>query len=151
MPEPLFEDRTPRLNLPLLFAGQSQKEFFVNEALARLDALVHCAVEAELPSPPPAPLDGQCWLVGPSATGTWLGQTGAIACFEQGQWLFQPPRDGLRLFNRATGQQAHYHGVWHVPTKPGLPTGGAVVDTEARAAVCAIIDSLVTAGILAQP
>ena len=34
-------DGTPRWALPFLFAGQAQKEMFHNEALVRIDALVH--------------------------------------------------------------------------------------------------------------
>lgn len=145
MPEPLFQDRTPRLDLPLLFAGQSQRETFVNETFARLDALVHCAVEAQLQVPPIAPLDGQCWLVGSAPSGAWTGQDGSIACFQQGQWLFQSPRDGLRLLNKATGQQVCYHGQWQAPDKPAAPAGGSTIDSQARTAIAAIIDSLVAA------
>ncbi len=36
-----FEGATPRFALPLLFAGQAQKEFFVNEALLRADMVLH--------------------------------------------------------------------------------------------------------------
>jgi len=148
MPDPLFDSRTPRLDLPLLFAGQAQKEVFLNEGLARLDALLHCAIEAQTATPPTTPQEGQCWLVASSATGVWSGHAGEVATFQQGQWLFQTPRDGLRLFNRATGQELLHSGTWKAPAKPALPTGGAVTDTQARAAIAALIDSLVTAGIL---
>ena len=68
MSEPLFDSRTPRLDLPLLFAGQSQKEGFVNEISARLDALLGLAIEGELAAAPPAALDGQSWLVAAGAS-----------------------------------------------------------------------------------
>jgi hypothetical protein len=149
MSDPLFQDRTPRLALPLLFAGQSQRESFVNEALARLDALVHCAIEAQLSAPPAAPEDGKCWLVGPNASGAWTGQDGTIACLQQGQWLFQQPGDGLRLLNKATGQHLHHLGTWRAAARPVLPTGGSTIDNQARAVIAALVDALVTAGILA--
>ena len=149
MPEPLFQDRTARLDLPLLFAGQSQRETFVNETFARLDALLHCAVEAQQQNPPPAPLDGQCWLVGAGASGAWSDQAGAIACFQQGQWLFQQPRDGLRLLNKATGQHLHHFGSWQTPGTPALPAGGTTIDAQARTAIAAILATLSAAGILA--
>ena len=150
MPDTPFQDRTPRLALPLLFAGQSQRETFVNESFARLDALVHCAVEAQAPNPPAAPADGQCWLVAPGATGAWTGQDGAIACFQQGQWLFQPPRDGLRLLNRATGQTLCHHQQWRAADKPASPVGGATIDTQARTAIAALINALVVSGVFAN-
>jgi hypothetical protein len=148
MSDPLFESRTPRLDLPLLFAGQAQKEFYLNESLSRLDALLHCAVEAVANDPPPAPESGQCWLVGPTPTGSWHNRAGCVACFSQGQWLFQAPRDGLRLFNRATGLDWRYAGSWRSAARPPALAGGAVVDTELRAAFAALLDSLSGAGIL---
>jgi len=149
MSEPVFASRSPRLGLPLLFAGQTQKEAFVNESLVRLDALVSCAIEATSPTPPAAPQDGQCWLVADGASGAWAGRAGAIAFFQQGQWLFQLPQDGLQVLDRSTGQIINYSGAWRVAAKPGLPTGGTTVDTQARTAIAAIIDSLAAAGILA--
>ena len=49
-------DATPRWGLPLLFAGQAQKEIFHNEALMLVDALLHGRVEsADLGAPPTDP------------------------------------------------------------------------------------------------
>lgn len=149
MPDISFESRSPRLDLPLLFAGQIQKEAFVNESLVRLDALVHCAVEAVAVTPPAAPAEGQCWLVGTGATGTWSGKADSIACFQQGQWLYQLPRDGMRVLNRATGQMMQYRNSWRAPATPPLPAGGTTIDIQARTAIAAIIDVLSVGGILA--
>ncbi len=63
--------------------------------------------------------------------------------------LFQPPRDGLHLLNKSTGQRLHYHGSWQAAVKPALPTGGTVVDTQARAAIDAIVNVLIVSGVLA--
>ena len=129
-------------------AGQAQKEVYLNEGLARLDALLHGAVEAQTGTPPSAPQDGQSWLVATGATGVWSGHVGKVACFQQGQWLYQMPRDGLRLFNRATGQEMLYFGSWKSPGRPPSPSGGTVVDTQARDTISALIDSLILAGVL---
>ena len=148
MPDPLFESRTPRFDLPLLFAGQSQKEGFVNEITARLDALLHCAVEAEQAAPPASPVDGQSWLVAAGSSGDWSGKSGQIAMRQAGNWLYAQPRNGMRVLNRATSQEVLFNGSWKVASRPALPSGGATIDAEARTAIAAIIASLTTAGII---
>lgn len=149
MTDPLnFTSASPRFGLPLLFAGQAQKEFIVNEAHALTDALLHCAIENEAAAPPATAGDGNSWLVGAAATGEWASHDGEIACRQAGAWLFVVPRDGLRIFNRASGQLMLYAGGWQVPTAPMAPSGGATVDAEARTAIDAVIGALRDAGIL---
>jgi hypothetical protein len=148
MSDPLFDSRTPRQYLPLLFAGQAQKELFVNESLARIDALLHCAIMGLATTPPGSPAEGDCWLIGPSPNGAWTGKNGQLALFQSGNWLFQPPFDGLRLLDRSTGQERRFHGVWKVANRPSSPTGGMVIDLEARTALANLFDSLTIAGIL---
>ena len=131
-----------------MLAGQAQKEGFVNEATARIDALLHGAIEAELATPPTTPLDGQCWLVGVSPTGDWAGQTGKIAARQAGNWLYFTPRNGMKLLNRATGQEIRYNTGWQVATRPAAPSGGTTIDAEARSAIGAILVSLTIAGII---
>lgn len=133
------------------FPGQSQKEFYVNEAHALADALLHAACEGEASAPPPDPAEGQAWLVAPDAEGEWAGQDGKLAAFQSGAWLFAAPDDGMRLFDRATGQVLLYRGGWQRPSPPVEPAGGATVDAEARAAIAQLIAALVEAGIFPRP
>lgn len=149
MTDPIsFDSISPRLSLPLLFAGQAQKEVFVNESLSIIDGLLHGAVEAELATPPSTPADGQCWLVGAGATGAWTGKAGMVALRQAGQWLFVAPPDGMRLLNRATGQDIRrMAGTWRAPAAPAAPSGGGVIDSEARATLSALILALRQAGI----
>ena len=148
MSDPLtFDSATARHSLPLLLPGQAQKEFFVNEALARIDALLHCAVEDVANTPPATPDDGQCWLVGSLPTGPWLGEAGNLACRQLGNWLFLAPRDGLAVLNRTTGQTMRFSGGWAAPVTPIVPTGGALADSELRTAFSALLDALTAAGI----
>ena len=151
MPDPIFESRTTRFELPLLFAGQAQKEGFVNEMAARIDAMLHIAIEAQQAAPPTSPLDGQAWLIAAAPSGEWTGKAGQIAARQAGNWLYFAPRHGLRLFNRDTSQFIQYTGAWAAPSRPSAPSGGTVIDTEARAAIAALVAGLTTAGILAQP
>lgn len=148
MSDPVFDSRTARFDLPLLFAGQAQKESFVNEVAARLDALLYCAIEGEQAIPPTTPVDGKAWLVASSASGDWTGQAGKIAARQAGNWLYAAPRDGMKLLNRVTGQEIRYSTGWKAATRPTAPTGGTVIDSEARSAIAAILNALTTAGIV---
>lgn len=105
---------TPNLVLPYLAANQSQKHVTVNEALRRLDALVQVTVQsAALAAPPGSPVEGQRWIVAVAATGAWAGQSGKIAAWQDGAWVFYAPLDGwtavdvstdtLLVFNAGTG------------------------------------------------
>ncbi len=152
MSDPIvFDSATPRFRLPLLYAGQSQKEAFVNEALGLTDTLLHCAVQGVLATPPLSPAGGAAWVVGTSATGAWAGQSGKIASLQSGQWLFIEPKDGMRIINLATGQDLRrLGGTWIVPEAPDAPSGGETVDTQARAAISSLLQALKDAGILAN-
>ena len=148
MTDPIsFTSTTPRYGLPLLFAGQSQKEFYVNEAHALTDALLHPACEGEASDPPSTPVEGEMWLVATGATGDWAGADGKIASRQSGNWLFTSPADGMRLLDRSTGQMLLYRGGWQHPSAPAAPTGGTTVDAEARVALADLIAALAAAGI----
>lgn len=148
MSDPIFDSRSARFDLPLLFAGQAQKEISVNEALCRLDALICPVVEGELVAPPPTPLDGQAWRISASPSGEWTGQGGNIAARQGGNWQFIVPRFGMRVFDRAAGQDLRYDDGWIAAVRPPAPSGGAVVDAEVRAAFNALVQTLATARIL---
>lgn len=143
-----FDSTTPRYALPLLFAGQAQKEGFVNEIAARIDALIHCAIEGLATAPPSAPEEGQCWLVGAGGTGAWLDRDHEIAAWQGGNWLFFAPSAGLSLYDKSAGQLRHFIGSWLIAPSPGNPTGGAIVDAEARAAIAEIIEVLEISGLV---
>ena len=150
MSDPLpFESVTPRFALPLLFAGQAQKEFFVNEALLRADLLLHCVVEEEVASPPAVAEPGQAWLVAAPASGAFDGHEHEIAAHTEGGWRFVAPRTGMRVFDRSQGVFRLFSGSWRTAAAVAPPAGGAVVDTEARDTLMQVLERLVDAGIIA--
>ncbi len=150
MTDPLvFPSTTPRHGLPMLFAGQSQKEVSVNGAHVLADMLLHPAIEGEAAAPPAAPTDGECWLVGAPATGAFAGQEEALASFQAGSWLFARPRDGMRIFERTTGRFVLYADGWRRAAAPPEPTGGTTVDQEARDTIATLIAALRSQGLFA--
>ena len=143
-----FAFTTPRHALPNLFTAQAQKEFTVNEAFARIDALLHPAIEGEADAPPAAPVDGESWLVGAAPGGDWSGHAGELATMQAGNWIFAAPLPGMALFDKSLGVTARFDGSWRWAAGVAEPTGGTVEDVEARAAIGGLIAALVSAGIL---
>ncbi len=91
------------LALPFVEAAQAQKHVTVNEALGRLDALVHLAVEsAGDTTPPGSPVDGARWIVGTTASGAWTGEDRKIAAWMDGAWVFLAPKAGWQAWIVAT-------------------------------------------------
>lgn len=150
MTDPInFSAVTPRFGLPMLFSGQSQKEVTVNEALLSADILLHTAIEAVITSPPAGPTSGQCWLVGTGATGGFAGQSDRIAAWSEGGWRFVAPRDGMRAFDlSASAHRIYSGGTWHLIAAPAAPSGGSVIDAQARTAISGILAALRTGGII---
>lgn len=150
MTEPItFTSQSPNFELPLLFAGQAQKEFFYNEAQLIIDALLHLSVEGTISTPPTEVEDGECWIVGTNAQSDWAGREQAVAVRHAGGWKFISPKDGMIAFDRSRGQRLHYDASWQGETPPDLPTGGSTIDHEARASIESLIASLQNIGLFA--
>ena len=162
-------DSTQRLALPLLSAGQMQKELWHNEALALVDLLVGGLVEgAATASPPASPLVGSLYLVGASATGAWSGRDGQVAGWLTTGWRFVVPPEGLRLTERSTGLDWRRLGSgWSVGQMKAVqlsiggvavvgargaaiasPAGGSTVDAESRTCLQSILSALRTHGLI---
>lgn len=126
MPLPTITSaRTPRHELPYLFAGQAQKEAFVNEGFARLDALVQPVVLGERAAPPTDPSPGDCYLIADGASGSWIGHDRAIASRAENQWLYSPPREGARVYDLASGSLALFTRPWDGTASPPPPRPAA--------------------------
>lgn len=149
MSDPIaFPGSTPVIGLPLLVAGQAQKEFFVNQALCLLDALHPRVVKASLTAPPADVAEGECFRVTAPASAAWAGREHGIAVWIGGDWHYVTPRKGMQIFDQTAGQWRIFRTDWEQPAAPSNPVGGAVVDSEARAAIAALIETLVTAGLI---
>lgn len=97
-------DQTPHLALPYLAAAQAQKHVTVNEALARLDALVAVSVAGPVAdAPPQAPVEGARYAIGRAPEAAWADRAGAIATWRDGEWEFLAPPSGLIVHDASTG------------------------------------------------
>ena len=165
----MSDDDSPRWALPMLQAGQAQKELSHNEALVRLDAIVQASVSAVgLDTPPADPAPGQSWITGDAPSGAWSGQARALASWTTGGWRFVAPREGMAVWNGAQACVVRYRdAAWRSGELRGAqvvidgtvvlrqrqpaiaaPTGGATVDIEARQALSAILAMLRSHGLI---
>jgi len=142
---------TARFKIPLLAAGQAHKELFHNEALARIDFLLHPIVQA-IETDPAAivPVAGQSWLVGPEATDEWLDQEDKIAGWTGNGWLFISPMPMMRIYVESASRFAVYRESWHLSEEIAGPAGGSVIDAEARVVIESILLALTANGILSS-
>lgn len=166
-----MSETTARFALPLLQAGQAQKEIDHNEALARIDAALHPLVEAaDMTTPPATPVEGAAWLLGAAPGGDWTGQPHALAIFTGGGWRFVAPTIGMSVWSVAAGRYLRWDGgAWRDgelvaarlsvggaqvvgAQEPAVadPGGGAIVDAEARAALAALLAALRGHGLIAS-
>lgn len=119
-----MSDQTSNLALPYIMPSQAQKHVTHNEALQRLDALVHLSIAGELTAPPEAPDEGQCYLVAAGAGDAWSGKDGRLAFRQDGAWIYLQPQTGWRAFFAQPGQiKAFSGGAWH---SLSLTTDGSV-------------------------
>jgi hypothetical protein len=161
-------ETTPRLRLPFILPGQAQKELFHNEALARIDAALHASVEGEaLSQPPGSPTEGQSWIVGAAASAAWAGQENKLASWTSGGWRFVEPIPGFSVWNREAGYWIYWSGTaWSAGEHPATslivkgkkvvgerqlaipsPSGGTIIDEEARTTIATIIATLKSHGL----
>jgi hypothetical protein len=113
--------------MPMLDAAQAQKHVTVNEALVRADILGARRVEArDLSSPPPAPADGEAWIVAPGATGEWSNQDGSLALFLNGGWTFVAPWRGACFWVHAEQVSVTFVADnWQTGHVAGAPGGAS--------------------------
>ncbi len=160
-------ETSARFALPLLLPGQAQKELFHNEALTAIDGAMHPSVAGIVNDPPGDPGAGESWIVGAAATAAWAGRDHGIATWSSGGWRFIVPVSGMMVWDEGAGVWRYWTGAaWSDgelpvaaitiggqqvvgPRRPEIPNpeGGATVDTEARAALDALIATLKSHGL----
>ena len=130
-------DNSPNLNLPYLAAAQAQKHVTHNEALRLLDLVVQAMVlDRTLASPPAAPANGARYLVAGAATGLWTGQSGMIAAWQDGAWVFVAAQTGWLVWVANEAQLVAWNGAaW-------VPAGGAGVNPTALVGINTLVACL---------
>ena len=165
-----MNDLTARLALPLLHVSQAQKEMTHNEALTRIDALLHGGVErVGEDTPPAAATPGRCWILGDAPTGAWAGQARHVAVMTAGGWRFVTPCEGMALWWIGGETTAQFRGgAWRLgalrgealylggtqvvgPRQAAIagPTGGETRDIEARSVLETVLAALRGHGLIA--
>jgi hypothetical protein len=161
---------TARFAIPLLAAGQAQKELYHNEAIQTLETLVTPAVEeGPRTTPPTSPAIGACYILAASPSGAWTGQPFNLATYTPGGWRFVAPIDGMTAFVRSASVWATFRsGAWELGILRGTnvtvagqqvvggrtaaiasPSGGSVIDAEVRSTVGQILTALRQHGLIA--
>lgn len=161
-------NQTIRHGLPLLAAGQAQKEVTHNEALLLLDRRLHLVVETrQLTAPPIDVAPGSAFIVPPGASGAWAGTVDQIASHDGFGWDLSVPSRGTLAWIADEQGFTVFDGQWSTggwPTRAlridgrsvlGAPpvaisaaSGGVIVDAECRRAITAILASLQAQGII---
>ncbi len=137
-----MSESSARHQLPYLVIAQAQKELTHNEALAKIDALLHPVVQSRLASPPVVtPADtGKCWVIDVGSTGEWQNKVDQIAGWVGGSWRYLVPVPGMRVRNMALGADIIWNGSqWIAAPAITDPQSGSTIDTEARAAIAALL------------
>jgi hypothetical protein len=119
---------SPRLTLPFIQPAQAQKHVTHNEAVRALDMLVQLSFEDDaLNTPPPAPSEGDCYVIASGGSGAWSGQGGAIAAYLDGVWQFHTPRAGWRGYALSRAAMVVFDGTqWHEITPGALQAASLI-------------------------
>lgn len=158
---------SPRLALPLIAAGQAQKDVTHNEAVLALDRLVALVVASRsLTVPPPAPQSGACYIVPSAGTVAWGHPAGTLLHWQGAAWLPVTPRDGQIALLSDENLMLIHRGSWQAqwpvaglaiagrtvlavpPVSLAAPSGGTIVDSQARAMLAALLVALQHQGII---
>lgn len=67
-------------------------------------------------TPPGSPVEGVCYVVGPSPTGAWSGAAGRVAIYQDGAWAIFAPAEGWRIWDKSLDLEYVFNGTaWFAP------------------------------------
>jgi hypothetical protein len=157
---------TPRLGIPLIASGQTQKDITHNEAILALDRIVALGVVSRSVTAPPSSVQsGSVYIVPASEGEAWGQPPGTMMQWQGSGWLAVAARAGQLALVVDEGIVLMFRQDWQsfwpvkglevagravlgaTPTNIPLPSGGSTMDTQARAAIAAIVSLLVQQGI----
>ncbi|MCR4268272.1 DUF2793 domain-containing protein [Nitratireductor sp. ZSWI3] len=134
-------EETTHLGLPYIMPQQAQKHVTHNEALRMLDGLLQLSVaDRDLASPPPAPADGDRYIVAAGADDAWTGWDGAVAHFVDGAWERLSPRAGWRAWIEDEARILVHDGSGWQPYD-GIPESGAILQNAALVGIGTTADA----------
>ncbi len=128
---------TQRLGLPYIAADQAQKHVPHNAALDDIDAILPgVAISATTTAPPPAPAEGNLYIVGPGGAFGAAGP-GDLAIWRAGAWKAITPAEGWAFYVLDQGRVLRRSGgAWAPdPLAPALLGVNAAPDAVNRLAV----------------
>lgn len=118
---------TPRKGAPELVVGQGSKEDTSNEAdrFVEQGADYYIVIDKDLTAPPGSPSDGDCYIVGDSATGDWSGHDAEVAFRMSTAWAFITPDIGTMAYAQDEDEEYRYAGgspgVWGLVASDAAP------------------------------
>jgi hypothetical protein len=160
---------SPDFGVPLLASQQVQPEITHNESVVLLTVVQKGVINATTNTPPGSPTEGDAYIVNTSPTGAWAGKSKTIAIYYNGGWKFWPGNDsngtqitpstrheGMRVWDQTLNALQVFDGSsWSAKyllaagqqTAVADASGGSTVDTEARAAINALLARARTLGL----
>ncbi|WP_306252632.1 DUF2793 domain-containing protein [Parvularcula sp. IMCC14364] len=107
-------EKTTRLGLPYVMAGQAQKHITVNETFQLLDTLVQLSCRSQTTlTEPPSPQNGDCYILPADRTGAnWSAmEEGMIAAYLDNFWQALPAQPGMRAWIEDSARLVVFDGT----------------------------------------
>ena len=125
----------PNTGLTYQEAGSLQTDVLQNAELNYYGAWLNCAVlTVGDAAPPGSPANGDCYIVGASATGAWATHDDELAVYRDG-WQFYAPKEGVAVKDLDSGDDYEFvAAAWTVKAGGGAvssvngATGAVVLD-----------------------